>query len=119
MTGHPTWWTDHFRCLICHSVAHPTGLCPMPAVRDWHGPTPNSENIRRQMNAIANVQAQAGHAAEAEAGEAQAAAAVDAGKDAVEVAEAAEEELPQQAIEPHLHPGTLAQTVGGRRHPST
>ncbi|KAJ7929532.1 hypothetical protein B0H13DRAFT_2539614 [Mycena leptocephala] len=29
-----------FHCHICPSVAHPTDLCPLPAVPGWLGPTP-------------------------------------------------------------------------------
>jgi hypothetical protein len=31
-----------FHCHICPSVAHPTDLCPLPAVPGWLGPTPTT-----------------------------------------------------------------------------
>ncbi|KAJ6483347.1 hypothetical protein C8R45DRAFT_931958 [Mycena sanguinolenta] len=29
-----------YRCRICPSIAHPTGLCPFPNIPGWLGPTP-------------------------------------------------------------------------------
>ncbi|KAJ7805324.1 hypothetical protein B0H13DRAFT_2488870 [Mycena leptocephala] len=38
---HGTAYLLHpFHCHICPSVAHPTDLCPLPAVPGWLGPTP-------------------------------------------------------------------------------
>lgn len=39
LTGHPTPFTGTMWCSICHSHDHPTGLCDLPAVPGWNGPT--------------------------------------------------------------------------------
>jgi hypothetical protein len=35
-------------CPLCHSIAHPRGLCPFPNVPLWNGPKHNSNTIPRQ-----------------------------------------------------------------------
>ncbi|KAF8196516.1 hypothetical protein BJ912DRAFT_1056334 [Pholiota molesta] len=32
-----------FHCLGCHSMDHPTGLCPFPLIAGWLGPAPTSD----------------------------------------------------------------------------
>ncbi|KAJ7901357.1 hypothetical protein B0H13DRAFT_2336118 [Mycena leptocephala] len=49
-----------FRCRICPSIDHPTGLCPLPSVPGWLGPTHTTiaaiEDAGRQAAAKAQVQ---------------------------------------------------------------
>ncbi|KAG1813450.1 hypothetical protein EV424DRAFT_1541757 [Suillus variegatus] len=43
--------TALFACQICHSLAHPRGLCPFPLIPNWNGPkvgNRNSNNMPRQ-----------------------------------------------------------------------
>ncbi|KAJ6468895.1 hypothetical protein C8R45DRAFT_1105523 [Mycena sanguinolenta] len=46
-----------YRCRICPSIAHPTGLCPFPNIPGWLGPTPTTiaalEDASRQAAAKA------------------------------------------------------------------
>jgi len=36
-------------CTICHSIAHPRGLCPFPAVPLWNGPKAGNKNAPNTM----------------------------------------------------------------------
>ena len=38
-SGHPSQATTSLWCALCHSFDHPTGLCYLPDVPMWHGPT--------------------------------------------------------------------------------
>ena len=38
-SGHPTPITTSLWCALCHSHDHPTGLCYLPTVPMWHGPS--------------------------------------------------------------------------------
>ncbi|TFY52090.1 hypothetical protein EVJ58_g10207 [Rhodofomes roseus] len=40
--GPPELLHDVFWCGICHSYDHPTGLCYLPLLPGWRGPTPDS-----------------------------------------------------------------------------
>ncbi|TFY52424.1 hypothetical protein EVJ58_g10026 [Rhodofomes roseus] len=48
-TGHPVHYQRHLRCRICRGADHTMGLCPLPNLPGWHGPTPESDVIRRQL----------------------------------------------------------------------
>jgi hypothetical protein len=43
-TGYPM---NPYDCKLCHSIAHPTGKCPLPQMAHWHGPTANRNQGRR------------------------------------------------------------------------
>ncbi|KAG1740689.1 hypothetical protein EDB19DRAFT_1908435 [Suillus lakei] len=36
--------TALFPCQLCHSLAHPRGLCPFPLIPQWNGPKINNRN---------------------------------------------------------------------------
>ncbi|EPQ49852.1 hypothetical protein GLOTRDRAFT_134534 [Gloeophyllum trabeum ATCC 11539] len=36
---------DFYSCALCHSVAHPKGLCLFPTITNWKGPSWNSASI--------------------------------------------------------------------------
>ena len=38
-SGHPSPCTASLWCTLCHSFDHPTGLCYLPTIPMWHGPT--------------------------------------------------------------------------------
>ncbi|TFY51267.1 hypothetical protein EVJ58_g10661 [Rhodofomes roseus] len=53
-SGPPEILWETFLCGICHSADHPTGLCYLPNVPGWHGPTPDSVRAAAQEYARRN-----------------------------------------------------------------
>ena len=38
---------DVHRCSICHSIDHPRGLCPFPALKGWNGPVWDDPDLKQ------------------------------------------------------------------------
>jgi hypothetical protein len=47
-----------YRCHICPSINHPTGLCPFPRLPGWLGPTPNTITALAEASRQAAAKAQ-------------------------------------------------------------
>ncbi|KIK36154.1 hypothetical protein CY34DRAFT_780647 [Suillus luteus UH-Slu-Lm8-n1] len=43
--------TALFACQLCHSLAHPKGLCPFPLIPNWNGPKGSNRNNNAQCHA--------------------------------------------------------------------
>ncbi|KAF8186168.1 hypothetical protein K438DRAFT_1973538 [Mycena galopus ATCC 62051] len=47
-----------YRCRICPSINHPTGLCPFPRLPGWLGPTPDTITALEEVSCQAAAKAQ-------------------------------------------------------------
>lgn len=41
-------------CPICHSIAHPRGLCPFPSVPQWNGPKTSNKSLPQPSRYVGN-----------------------------------------------------------------